>query len=178
MDNKQKDSDNANNLSQILSDSRSAEDTGSEGKISNIGVEIEKQRLELIIGLIQKRKGIRDTVIEKLESMILYCDNRILDLGSDYDIARDSELKKQADKWRQTILELEKMKLGENKELFKDTLMLRNEWIKSLLSYTEEKRLDSLLGQILPKDELLDEKLNDSGIDSYGVAHGNRRNLQ
>ncbi len=116
--------------------------------VQNLGSEIEKKRLEMIVDLVEKRKKIRDISVNRIDDLIVYCDNKILALGTYYAIQIDTNLKKMADKWRQVIVDLEKMKIGENKELFKDTLFLRNEWIKSLLNYTEEKKLDEIMDKI------------------------------
>jgi hypothetical protein len=118
--------------------------------IQNIGSRIEKQRLELIIDLINKRKVVRDEVIHKLDDLIMYCDNKILEIGDEYVVSTDEKLKGMAARWQQKIIELENQKINENKELFRDVLFLRNEWIKSLLNYNEEKMLDSLLDEIRP----------------------------
>lgn len=117
--------------------------------IQNLGSEIEKKRLEMIVDLVEKRKKIRDISVNRIDDLIIYCDNKILALGDYFVIQTDMNLKGMADKWRQAIIDLEKMKIGENKELFRDTLFLRNEWIKSLLNYTEEKKLDEILMNII-----------------------------
>lgn len=117
--------------------------------IQNIGSGIEEKRLELIVDLIQKRKKVRDIAIQRLDELIIYCDNKILELGGRYIVQTDMNLKGMAARWQQTILELEKSKIGENKELFRDTLFLRNEWIKSLLDYTEEKKLDEMINKMI-----------------------------
>lgn len=117
--------------------------------VQNFGSHIEAKRLQLILDLVGKRKAIRDTTIQRIDDLIVYCDNKILSLGNEYQIRADQELRKFAQKWQQMILDLEKQKISENKELFRDTLFLRNEWIKSLLSYTEEKQLDKLLVEIM-----------------------------
>ena len=81
--------------------------------------------------------------------LILYCDNKILELGDKYTVQADMNLRGMAARWQQIILELEKLKIGENKEMFRDTLFLRNEWIKSLLDYEEEKKLDEIMDSLL-----------------------------
>jgi hypothetical protein len=119
--------------------------------ISQIGSDIEKQRLELLSTLIRKRKSIRDAVVQKLEDLILYCDNRIMDIGDDVKLRADPDAQRAASLWQKTILDLERDKIFEQKELFKDSLFLRNEWIKSLLTYNEEKKVDELIGSIEQK---------------------------
>jgi len=114
-------------------------------QIANLGSDIERQRLGIISGLIKKRKKIRDDVLEKIEDIILYCDNKILDIGDEDEIKGDLELQRLASSWQQRIIELEMAKIGEQKEMFKDCLFLRNEWVKSVLKYYELNRMNTFL---------------------------------
>lgn len=116
--------------------------------ISNLSTDTEKKRLELIVQLISKRKRIRDITIGRLEELIVYCDNRILDIGDKYKIRGDPDAQRAAALWQKSIVDLERDKIFEQKELFRDTLFLRNEWVKSLLAYTEEKKIDELVESI------------------------------
>jgi len=121
--------------------------------ISNLGLETEKQRLNLLVGLIQKRKKIRDEVVGKLDGLIMYCDNRILDIGDEHVIKGDLFRQQAAALWQKKIVELEEQKISEQKELFKDTLFLRNEWVKSLLTFSEQQSLDNMLKTMVPSNE-------------------------
>lgn len=116
--------------------------------ITKIGSDIERQKLNLISALISKRKKIRDVTVDKIEDLIIYCDNKIHDIGDEFKLRGDPDAQRAASLWQKTILDLEKEKISEQKELFRDTLFLRNEWIKSLLIYTEEKNLDEILKDV------------------------------
>jgi len=116
--------------------------------LTSIGSDIERQRLNLITALIQKRKKISEVTVDKIESLILYCDNKILDIGDKYKLKSDPDAQRAASLWQKAIIDLEKEKISEEKDLFRDSLFLRNEWIKSLLTYNEEKSLDALLKDI------------------------------
>lgn len=113
--------------------------------ISSIGCEIEKLRLDLIVGLIRKRKTIRDVTIHKIDDLIRYCDDKIHEIGNEASIKADKTANSPAHMWQKKIIDLEILKIGEHKELFRDCLFLRNEWIKSLMNYVEEKKLDEML---------------------------------
>ena len=119
--------------------------------IAGLGIKAEKERLELIAGLIRKRKAIRDITITKLDDLIVYCDRKILDIGDEEKIKGDLARQQMASPWQKSIMELEKQIIIEDKEHFRDTLFLQNEWIKSMLTYREEKRLDDLMKNMIPK---------------------------
>ena len=130
--------------------------------IKNFGSRIEKQRLELIVGIINKRKKIRDVVINRLDELIVYCDNKIMEVENVYVYTkRENDQQLHVERWQQKILELENQKINEHKEMFKDILFLRNEWIKSILNYTEEKMIDSLLDKINTNKGFATEKINE-----------------
>jgi hypothetical protein len=116
--------------------------------ISRIGSDIERQKLNLISALINKRKKIRDVTVDKIEDLIIYCDNRILNIGDEFKLKSDPDAQRAASLWQKTILDLEKEKISEEKELFRDSLFLRNEWIKSMLTYCEEKQLSQIINEI------------------------------
>ena len=119
--------------------------------VAGLGIKAESERLELIAGLIKRRKTICDITIDKLEDLIIYCDNKIIAIGDEDIIRGDLARQQMASPWQKTIMELEKQKIIEHKEHFRDTLFLQNEQIKSMLTYREEKRLDDLMINMVSK---------------------------
>jgi hypothetical protein len=119
--------------------------------VIGLGRKAEAERLVLITGLINKRKDVRDLAISKLDDLILYCDRKILDIGDEDIIRADFTRQQMAAPWQKSIMEFEKQIVVEQKEHFRDTLFLQNEWIKSLQNYQEEKRLDDLMKKIISK---------------------------
>jgi hypothetical protein len=118
-------------------------------EIANLGTKIDQLHLDIIKSVVEKRKHLRDLSIKKLEEMIVYCDNKILDIGPREAILSDQGALKMAAGWQQKIIDLELAKIGEQKELFRDTLFLRNEWVKAILSYTEQKSLENTIHKAL-----------------------------
>jgi hypothetical protein len=117
--------------------------------VADFGMDLEKKRLELIEVLVLRRKKIRDYTINRLDDLILDCRNQILNIAEDDRMLKnDPERQKLSALWFKTILDLEQQKLSEHKEQFRDSLFLRNEWIKSLLLYTEEKKLSDIIRRI------------------------------
>lgn len=116
--------------------------------MTGLGSNVERKRLELLNKLIDKRREIRDRTLWSLEELIVFCDCRLLEMGGPDLIARDTELQKMASLWQKSILDIEKQKVLEDKEMFRDTLFLKSEMIKSTLSYFEEKQLDILIRSI------------------------------
>lgn len=114
-------------------------------QITGLGLESEHQRIELLTAMIRKRKHISEITVKKLDDLILYCDNKVLSIGDEIKLKSDPDAQKNASVWQKTIVDLEKEKVLEQKDLFRDTLFLRNEWIKSVLNYQEEKRLFGMI---------------------------------
>jgi hypothetical protein len=116
-------------------------------QITGIGLESERQRIDLLTAMIRKRKHISEITVKKLDDLILYCDNKVLCIGDEIKLKSDPDAQRSASVWQKTIVDLEKEKVLEQKDLFRDTLFLRNEWIKSVLNYREEKRLIEIIKQ-------------------------------
>ena len=114
--------------------------------ISHIGSDIQLQQINLLSTLLRKRKTIRDETVRKLEDLLMYCDNRLLDIGEDF--RGDPEKIKLASIWQKEKISINRDIVAQESELFKDTLFLQNEFIKSILTYNEEKKIDELIESI------------------------------
>ena len=113
--------------------------------IQNIGRMVEEKRLILINKLIEQRKIVRDHVLKKLDDLSLVCDNHITQLTYGAVLYNNNSFHTIVADWKQKRIDLELAKINEQKELFRDTLFLRNEWIKGKLALIEESTLEKMI---------------------------------
>lgn len=106
-----------------------------------LGVESEKQKMNIISAMIRKRKKITQDINKKLDESILYCCNMIHAIGDKYIISASQELKEKAGQWRKKMMDFELQKVIEKKDQFRDTLFLRNELMKTWINYFEMKNI-------------------------------------
>lgn len=112
--------------------------------LSTIAV-AETERLKLFSDLIQKRKTLTHMNLERIEELIVYCDNKVMQIGDHYSFKIDPQKRQQALTWQLQIMDFERAKLQEKKELFRDISFLQNEWIKTAAELKEKRSLDELL---------------------------------
>src|SRR3989344_4900078 len=113
---------------------------GAVGGADVFGAKREHLHLGLLRDLVDQRTYIRDQMLRRLDALIVYCDNQILAVGDGVALKADTqfESKSTARFWRASIVDLEKQKAIEEKDFFRDTLFLRNEWMKVKLDYEEQ----------------------------------------
>lgn len=117
--------------------------------ISHIGSDIEKQKMQLLTVLLTKRKKIRDETLKKLDDLLVYCDNRLLDIGEIF--KGDPEKIKMASLWQKEKVAINREIAEQDCSLFKDSLFLQNEFLKSVLTFNEEKKIEDLILEIEKK---------------------------
>ena len=120
---------------------------GAVGGVDGFDAKRERMHLTLLRELVDKRKYIRDQMQRRLDELIVYCDNQILAVGDGVALKADTQFegKSPARFWRASIVDLEKQKAIEEKDFFRDTLFLKNEWVKVTLDFEEQKGLEEML---------------------------------
>jgi hypothetical protein len=114
--------------------------------ISHIGSSIERQKMNLLTALLSKRKVIRDETVKKLDDLLVYCDNRLLDIGEIF--KGDPEKIKMASLWQKEKVAINREIALQDCSQFKDSLFLQNEFLKSVLTFNEEKKIEDLINEI------------------------------
>lgn len=105
----------------------------------------ETERLNLFSELISKRKLLTDMNLKRIEELIVYCDNKVMQIGNKTSFAIDPQKRQQAMTWQLQIMDLERSKMHEKKELFRDISFLQNEWIKTASELKERSSLDDFI---------------------------------
>lgn len=118
--------------------------------LSPIGI-AETERLRLFSDLIEKRRLLTKMNLYKIEELIVYCDNKVNELGDKYTLRIDPQKRQQAMSWQLQIMDLERSKMSEKKELFRDISFLQNEWIKTASELKERSSLEKILTPIQNK---------------------------
>lgn len=111
---------------------------------SPIGI-AETEKLRLFSDLISKRKLLTEMNLNRIDELIVYCDNKVYQLGNPQTFAVDPQKRQQAMTWQLQIMDLERSKMHEKKELFRDISFLQNEWIKTASEVKERSSLEDLL---------------------------------
>jgi len=135
-------------LSQIQPDKHYPLITSNSDISTNFSTRVETKKLQLLNELIDKRKIIRNSVIGRLEQLISFCKNNILESNiNDLPLYPDDIRIQTIMKWKMMYMELVQKILLEYKNHFTDTLFLRNESLKSMVSVSEAKILEQELNQ-------------------------------
>lgn len=112
--------------------------------LSSISI-ADTERLRLFSDLIEKRKLLTEINLNRIEELIVYCNNKVIQLGDKHTIALDPNRRQQAMTWQLQIMDFERAKMNEKKELFRDISFLQNEWVKTASELKERSSLDELL---------------------------------
>lgn len=104
------------------------------------------ERIEKISELIDEREKIKSETVKGIDDLILDCHNRILE------IEQDPYANKIRDKtaFEKAVLDLEKLKLQEMRNVFMDRTRLKENLIDCMIDYKQEQRMNDFQRMVFP----------------------------